>query len=47
MHALNPGRYAAVTKYRGKVLIHVRNYVIDALFMKVDEWENLKLYKIK
>ena len=46
MHALNPGRHAAVTKYRGKVLIHVGNYIIDALFMKVDEWENLNLYAI-
>ena len=54
MFTLSPGRFAAVSKYRGRVLIHVRDYVIDALSgkmyatkrgvaMKVDEWENLKL----
>ena len=53
MFTLSPGRFAAVSKYRGRVLIHVRDYVIDALSgkmyatkrgvaMKVDEWENLK-----
>ena len=54
MFTLSPGRFAAVSKYRGRVLIHVRDYVIDALSgkmfatkrgvaMKVDVWENLKL----
>ena len=53
MLTLSPGRFAAVSTYRGRVLIHVRDYVIDALSgkmyatkrgvaMKVDEWENLK-----
>ena len=53
MFTLSPGRFAAMSKYRGRVLIHVRDYVIDALSgkmyatkrgvaMKVDEWENLK-----
>ena len=53
MFTLSPGQFAAVSKYRGRVLIHVRDYVIDALSgkmyatkrgvaMKVDEWENLK-----
>ena len=52
MFTLSPGRFAAVSKYRGRVLIHVRDYVIYALSgkmyatkrgvaMKVDEWENL------
>ena len=53
MFTLSPGRFAAVSKYRGRVLIHLRDYVIDALSgkmyatkrvvaIKVDEWENLK-----
>ena len=53
MFTLSPGRFAAVSKYRRRVLIHVRDYIIDALSgkmyatkrgvaMKVDEWENLK-----
>ena len=54
MFTLSPGRFAAMSKYRRRFLIHVRDYVIDALSgkmyatkrgvaMKVDEWENLKL----
>ena len=54
MFTLSPGRFAAVSKYRGRILIHVRDYVINALSgkiyptkrdvaMKVEKWENLKL----
>ena len=54
MFTLSPGRFAAVSKCRGRVLKHVRDYIIDALSvkmfatkrggaMKVDEWANLKL----
>ena len=50
MFTLSPGHFAAVYKYRGRVLIHVKDYSIDALSdkmfatkrgvaMKVDEWE--------
>ena len=35
MFTLSPGRFTAVSKYRGKVLIHVRDYVIDALSGKM------------
>ena len=53
MFALSLGHFAAMSKHRGRVLIHVRDYVIDALSgkmyatkrgvaMKVDESENLK-----
>ena len=53
VYALSPGRYAAVSLYRGKVLIHVRDYVIDiisgkmyatkrGIAMKVNKWEKLK-----
>ena len=53
MFTLSPGHFAAVPKYRGRVLIHGRDYIIDAqsgkmfatkrgVAMKVDEWENLK-----
>ena len=54
MFTLSPVCFAAVSKYSGRVLIHVRDYVINALSgkiyatkrdvaMKVDQWENLKL----
>ena len=53
MFTLSPGHFEAVSKYRGRVLIHVRDYVIDAISgkmyatkrgvaMRLDEWENLK-----
>ena len=53
MFTLSPGHFAAMSKYRGRVLINVRDYIIDALSgkmyatkrgvaTKVDEWENLK-----
>ena len=53
MFTLSPGHFAAVSKYRGRVPIHVRDYIIDALSdqmyatkrgvaMKVYEWENLQ-----
>ena len=54
MFTLSPGHFAAVSKYRGRVLIDMRDYIIDALSgkmyatkrgvaMEVHEWENLKL----
>ena len=35
MFTLSPGHFAAVSKHRGRVLIHVRDYIIDALSGKI------------
>ena len=35
MFTLSPGHFAAMSKYRGKVLTNVRDYIIDALSDKM------------
>ena len=35
MFTLSPGHFAAMSKYRGKVLINVRDYIIDAVSGKM------------
>ena len=35
MFTLSPGHFAAVSKYRGGILINVRDYIIDALSGKM------------